>query len=146
MRTHRVSQPKPRRGFTLLEVLLVLVILGVIMGLVVPQLMGRQEEANIRATRLMIGKVETALALFATEDNGRPPELLDDLLDPSAALGRPVDPYVKEYPKDAWGNNLNYTRERNASGTGWDTLLWSNGPDGVNNQGSGDDINNWDEN
>ena len=58
---------KKRRGFTLLEVLLVLVILGVIAAVVVPGLLGRQEKAMIDATRLSIKGLEHILELYALE-------------------------------------------------------------------------------
>ncbi|MEX0717247.1 MAG: type II secretion system protein GspG [Planctomycetaceae bacterium] len=134
-----------RLGFTLLEVLLVLVILGVIAALVVPRLTGAQHEANIMQTRTMIAKIESSLGVYAALNNGRPPDTLDMLLEPVDASGRAMAPIEKDYPKDAWKNDLNYSLELNPSGTGYDILLWSNGPDGANNQGGGDDINNWDE-
>ncbi|MEX0703287.1 MAG: type II secretion system protein GspG [Planctomycetales bacterium] len=143
MKSHR-NRRRSRPGFTLLEVLLVLVILGVIAALVVPRLTGAQEEGNILATKTKLAQVEQSLGFYAGFNNGRPPESLDMLLNPIDKDGRPMAPIEKEYPKDAWGNDIQYMLDTNLNGTGVAIRLWSFGPDGVNNQGAPDDINNWD--
>ena len=137
-------QRHDRRGFTLLEVLLVLIILGVIAALVVPNLLGTQERANINAARASISRLEGVIELYAVEHNARYPETLDDLLQPVDLQGQPMKPYLNEYPKDPWGQRLNYelTTDSNAAGA-QRPRIWSNGPDGKNDNGSGDDINNW---
>lgn len=142
------SQPSSRRrrrgGFTLLEVLLVLVILGVIAALVVPRLTGSQQQANILATQTKLTQIEQSLRMYAASNNGVPPESLDVLLNPVDKHGRPMEPLETEYPVDAWGNDIRYVLEINETGTGYAIRLWSVGPDGQDNQGGGDDINNWD--
>ena len=59
---------RPRRGFTLLEVLIVLAILGVIAAMVVPRLLGQQRVANEKATRISIEGIESALELLRKGD------------------------------------------------------------------------------
>ena len=145
MRNH--YQIKRRRaGFTLLEVLLVLVILGVIAALVVPNLIGNQERAMIMATKTHIKKLEANLEMYAIEHDARYPESLDDLLNPVDRDGKAMKPYEKGFPKDAWERRLNYelTIDDNAAGAAV-LRIWSNGADGQDDDGSGDDINNWDE-
>ena len=68
-----------RGGFTLIEVLLVLAILGVIMALVVPQLLGTQQQANIDATKLSIKGLETGLQMYALDHDGQLPTTSEGL-------------------------------------------------------------------
>ena len=99
--------PKRRSGFTLLEVLLVLAILGVIAAIVVPQLIGRQREALIKASRTSIAGLEGALKLYAAEHDGEYPvgshdEVFALLTNPgNGSDGRPISPFLEELPRDA---------------------------------------------
>ncbi|MES2794064.1 MAG: type II secretion system major pseudopilin GspG [Planctomycetota bacterium] len=146
MRQRRQVQHNKRRGFTLIEVLLVLAILGVIAAMVVPQLMGRQKKANIDATRLSITGVEQALDLYAVDHSGEYPTTAEGL---EALISHPNNdekwngPYLKEtkVPVDAWGRPLQYEfpGQHNAQGTKPD--ISSGGLDKA--FGTEDDINNW---
>ncbi|MGH7200287.1 MAG: type II secretion system major pseudopilin GspG [Planctomycetaceae bacterium] len=134
-----------RGGFTLLEVLLVLAILGVIAAIVVPQLLGRQKEANIKATQASIIGLEQALKLYASDHYGEYPaggdETLLTLTQPEQLPdGRVRDPYLEEIPKDAWDQPLHYQYQSGQSMLR--PQIWSSGPDMQNNDGSGDDITN----
>lgn len=146
MRTHRQIRQKVRRGFTLLEVLLVLVILGVIAALVVPRLFGTQERSMIKTTQSSIQGLKQSLDLYALDHFARYPETIDDLLEPLDSNENPMKPYLEKYPKDAWGQRLNYMAEIDDNMAGAQVArIWSNGPDGQDDDGSGDDINNWTE-
>ena len=140
-------QMKRRRtGFTLIEVLLVLVILGVIAALVVPNLIGSQERAMVMATKTRIKELEAKLEMYAIEHDARYPESLDNLLHPVDRDGMAMRPYEKEFPKDAWGQRLNYEPPTGENAAELAVLrIWSNGADRQNDDGSGDDINNWSE-
>lgn len=142
----RVQRKERRRrgGFTLLEVLLVLVILGVLAALVVPNLLGTQERALINKTSADIAGLEETLELYAVEHRAQYPETLEDLLQPLDVKEQPMKPYLDEFPKDAWEQPLNYelTTDANRAGA-LVPRIWSNGPNGQNEDGSGDDINNW---
>ncbi len=133
-----------RGGFTLLEVLLVLAILGVIAAIAVPQLLGRQQEAMIKATASSVKGLEDAVKLYAVEHDGRFPATLDLLLSGvDEETGQERAPYLEDIPADAWGNVLNYeyppTGERQTMGG--KPAIWSYGPD--MQDGTEDDINNW---
>ena len=125
-----------------------LAILGVIAALVVPNLLGSQEKANIQATELSIKGYESAIKSYAIDHNGRPPagsaqEVNAMLMKPEALDGRPLQPYLDETPKDGWDQPLfyNYPASHQLIATNPD--IWSAGPNGQNEDGSGDDINNW---
>lgn len=132
-----------RCAFTLIEVLLVLAILGVIMSLVVPRVMGRQEHAHADATRLSINGVEQALRMYALDHGGRYPtssEGLDALMNPPGrGDSRWRGPYLERAPKDAWGSDFNYVRPGRHNPRSFDIV--SPGPD--LQPDTDDDVGNW---
>lgn len=100
-------------GFTLIELMVVILILGLLAAIVVPQFTGRTEEAKVSTTKTNIQNTETALRLFYI-DNDRYPEQLQHLAEkPSYAKKFPEDGYLRPIPKDGWGNDFIYTPESN---------------------------------
>ncbi len=139
------SRRPDRRGFTLMEVLLVLGILGVIMAMVVPKVLGRQKHASVDATRISIGGLSQALKLYSLDHAGDFPTTADGL---NVLLRRPTrpdsawkGPYLEKEPRDAWGQPLVYAFPGRFNADGFD--ISSAGPDHVH--GTPDDIGNWDE-
>lgn len=138
-----------RRGFTLTEVLLVLAIMGVLAAMVVPQLLGRQQEALVRATRTSIKGMEDACKQYAVSNSGEFPtggqeEVLNLLLTPPPdSSGRAVASYLESTPKDAWQQPLYYEYPNTKAQNSVKPAIWSSGPNKQNEDGAGDDINNW---
>lgn len=103
----------PRSGFTLIEVMVVIVILGVLAALIVPNVMGRGEKAKVDTTSITLKGVAGALDQYKL-DNGRYPSMQDGGLDalvnqPATAKNWLPGGYVKGgYPKDSWENDLQY--------------------------------------
>lgn len=140
-----------RKGFTLIEVLLVVMILAMLAAFVVPNLMGSQQKANINLSKAAIGPngpISNVLDQFRL-DLGRHPTTDEGLaalvtqstgLDEGAAQ-RWAGPYVKDPNglNDPWGNPYGYKNPGEVNVNGYD--LWSNGPDGQ--AGTEDDITNW---
>jgi general secretion pathway protein G len=107
------NYPRPfQAGFTLVEMLVVLVIIGLIMGLVGPRVLSYLVESRVKAARLQIESFSSSLDLFYL-DNGRYPttqEGLDALLERPADAERWNGPYLKSnsVPNDPWGNHYVY--------------------------------------
>lgn len=140
-------KPSQRRGFTLLEILMVVAIIGVLAAMVVPRLIGQQQQAMIDITKANIKSAENAINLYAKDDYGNYPKASGNedvwalLMNPPARDGRVVQPYADEPFKDGWGRKLYY--EWSGNETTGRPKVWSAGPDGNNDSGGGDDINNW---
>lgn len=148
MKSSRPLKIQHRRGgFTLIEVLLVLAILGVIMALVVPQLLGTQQKSYIDATKLSIKSLENALKLYAVDHGGTLPQTGEGLEVLIVNPGNDPNwkkPYLDDttsLPKDAWGNPFQYEYPGPNHPDGLKADIWSWGPDGQN--GTDDDIDNW---
>ena len=142
-----IRRRENRRGFTLLEVLLVLAILGVIAAMVVPQLLGRQKKAMEDTTRSSITGLEQALKMYAIDPDGQYPQGNQDalavLMNPTDRQGRPLEPYLEKLPKDAWDQMLYYEYPNTKAPQTTKPAIWSSGANLQNEDGSGDDINNW---
>ncbi|WP_237226006.1 type II secretion system major pseudopilin GspG [Rubinisphaera sp. JC750] len=147
MRLETENSRPSRLGFTLLEVLLVLAILGVIAAMVVPQLLGRQQKAMVDTTRTSITNLEQALKMYAIDHDGQYPEgsqeALNTLMQPTDRNGQAMAPYLESLPKDAWGEMLFYEWPNSKTSNGIKPAIWSAGPNKRNENGSGDDVNNW---
>ncbi|MBU4375981.1 MAG: type II secretion system major pseudopilin GspG [Candidatus Omnitrophica bacterium] len=131
-----------KKGFTLIELMLVVIILGILVAMVVPRLVGRGEQAREQAAQADI-RSNIALALDLYElDNGSYPEKLDDLLkDPGESKAPNWNgPYLKRKPIDPWAREYNYKCPGQYSK---DYDLYSYGSDGV--EGGGDDVKNWED-
>jgi general secretion pathway protein G len=149
-RCGRSRSARPR-GFTLLEVLLVLGILVLLAAIITPSLFNRQRKAMIRVTRISIAGLEAALRLYAADHDGEYPtgaasEVFDLLMHPGQGEdGREITPYVEEWPTDGWGQTLYYEFPTTLHARADKPAIWSAGPNEKNEQGAHDDINNWDE-
>jgi len=129
------------RAFTLIELLLVLVILGVLAGIVVPKFTNRTQDAKIAAAKTDIASMDNLLETFES-DNERYPtneEGLRALVEQPSGLQNWHGPYIKRgVPNDPWGNPYVYKYPGVHNAKGFD--LYSLGPDG---REGGDDIDNW---
>lgn len=135
------DQVRPSRGFTFLEIILVVAIIGILTAIVGPRLVGRSRQAKVGATRAQINNLQTALQQYEI-DMGEFPSTNEGL---KALVKRPsgVDEdvwqqYMDRVPKDAWQEPFAYTYPSNHN---MDYDIASKGPD--RQDGTEDDISNW---
>ena len=136
------------RGFTLIELMVVIVILGILAGLIVPRIMGRPEEAKQLKAKMQIEGLETALKLYKL-DNGKYPTTeqgLQALVEPPNEEGIQNSwrngGYLEKgrVPVDPWGNAFVYL----SPGVNNDFDISSYGADGVpGGDDKNKDINSW---
>lgn len=136
-----------QRGFTLIEIMVVVVIIGILGALVVPKLMGKPGEARITAARADISSLMSALKIYKL-DNLRYPtteqglkSLIEKPTSGPAASSWKTGGYVDKLPKDPWGNQYQYI----SPGVKGEIDVFSYGADGQPG-GTGDDadIGSWD--
>jgi general secretion pathway protein G len=106
------QHPSSQSGFTLIEVMVVIVILGILAALIVPNVIGQSDKARVGTTKSVLSTTASALDLFKL-DNSRYPttqEGLDALIHkPASAKTWPNGGYIKGgLPKDGWGAVLQY--------------------------------------
>ncbi len=144
----KAVRKRNERGFTLIELMVVIVILGILAGLIIPRIMGRPDEARRAKARIQLESLETALKLYRL-DNGNYPTTeqgLQALVEPPG-VGAPAKNWRQggylekgKVPKDPWDNDFLYI----SPGAHSDFDLSSFGADGEpGGEGKNKDINNW---
>jgi general secretion pathway protein G len=142
-----VSRRALARGFTLIEIMVVVVIMGILAALVVPKLMGRTDDARIMAARQDISTLMQSLKLYRL-DNQRYPTteqglqaLVSKPTGGPAANGWKQGGYIDKLPKDPWGNPYQYL----SPGLRGEVDVFSLGADGQpGGTGNDADIGSWD--
>jgi len=143
----KMEQPAWQRGFTLLEVMVVVVILGILAVLVVPKIIGRPDEARVVAAKQDIASLMQALKLYRL-DNQRYPTTEQGL---QALVAKPATAplppnwkaggYIERAPRDPWGSPYQYLNP----GVHSEIDVFSFGADGApGGEGNDADIGSWD--
>ena len=149
MQPLRSNMALRQRGFTLIEIMVVVVIIGILGAIVVPQFMSRPDQAKVTAAKTDIQAIATALEMYRLDNHSYPStqQGLDALSKrPSglpAARGWNPQGYLKSFPVDPWGTRYQYLYPGVHSRDGiYD--LYSFGADGVTGgEGVAADIGNW---
>ena len=135
------------RGFTLIEIMVVVVIMGILAALVVPKLMGRTGDARIVAAKQDIATLMGALKLYKLDNMHYPSTeqglqaLIAKPTSGPTANGWKTGGYVDKLPKDPWGNSYQFL----SPGIKGEVDIFSLGADGLPGGVSDDaDIGSWD--
>lgn len=140
-------EQRKQKGFTLIEIMVVVVILGILAALVVPQVMNRPDQAKVTVAKGDIKAIGAALDMYKLDNFAYPStqQGLQALVEKPSGSPQPKnwnrDGYLKRVPKDPWGNDYQYL----SPGTQGQFDLYSLGADGK--QGGTDlnaDIGSWD--
>jgi len=138
------SRGRRQRGFTLIELMVVLVIMGVLAALIVPNIIGRTDEARVTAAKTDIATIMQALKLYKL-DNGMYPTQQQGL---QALVVKPTTPpipanwkpYLEKLPTDPWGHPYQYLNP----GVKGPVDVFSYGADGKpGGEGANADIGSW---
>jgi general secretion pathway protein G len=133
-------------GFTLIEIMIVILIMGIMASLIAPKIMGRPDEARIVASKQDIASILQALKLYKL-DNQRLPSTeqgLQALVTKPTSIPVPSnwksEGYLDKLPKDPWGNPYQYL----SPGLHGDIDVFSFGSDGsIGGEGNDADIGSW---
>jgi general secretion pathway protein G len=136
---------KRNKGFTLMEIMVVVIILGILAATIIPQFIGTTKEAKVNAAKSSVAELESALERFYIHFDRHPTseEGLKALLEaPSGEEKKWHGPYIKVLHLDPWGTAYQYRSPGIHHPTSFD--LWSRGADKADG-GDGDaaDIGNW---
>ena len=133
---------RPKSGFTLIELIVVIALVAVLAAVVAPNLLGKAGEANRKSALVQLEKISSAVELYRLE-TGRYPDELIDLVEQPQGLDRWQGPYVRKRSQlvDPWGNELMIK----VPGDKGAFDIVSYGGDGQpGGEGDGADISNWD--
>ncbi|QOL51023.1 type II secretion system major pseudopilin GspG [Massilia litorea] len=144
--SHRAVGRRLARGFTLVEIMVVVVIIGILGALVVPKLLGRTGESRVVAAKTDIATLMQALKLYKL-DNQRYPTTEQGLqalttkpTSGPSANGWKEGGYVEKLPKDPWGNSYQYL----SPGLHGEVDIFSFGADGqAGGEGEDADVGSW---
>jgi len=141
----RGARRRTMEGFTLIEVMMVVVIIGILLTIMINKFRGRDQIAREVAAAAHIQAIGNALDMYEL-DNGFYPTTqqgMEALLRKPGGAPEPLNwrqPYLEKLPLDPWGSPYSYQQPGNNNSYSYD--LWSNGADRAS--GTADDINNWD--
>jgi general secretion pathway protein G len=144
-KTAASSLPQKSGGFTLIEIMVVVIVIGILAATIIPQFMGTTHDAKVSSAKANIAELESALERFNVHTDHYPSteEGLKVLVEaPAGDQKRWRGPYIKMLRSDPWGNPYQYRRPGAHHPTSFD--LWSRGADGADGgEAEAVDIGNW---
>jgi general secretion pathway protein G len=134
-----------QKAFTIIEIMVVVIIIGILAVLVVPNIIGRVDDARVNKAKTDIASLQTSLDMYRI-DNGIYPsneQGLDALVNKPQSTPTPMNwhgPYIKSLPKDPWGSPYQYSNPGKQGGVD----IFSFGPKGQDGDNKEEYIGSWD--
>jgi len=148
MKVRTMNTRMQQAGFTLVEIMVVVIIIGLLAGIVVPNVMDNLDKANVQKARADFSSLQTALKLYRIDNFNYPTteQGLEALVTKSSIAPVPRNfkssGYIDNLNKDPWGNDYQYM----SPGEGHEYDIYSLGADGVSGgEGQNADVSVWDE-
>ena len=148
MNSRTMKARAQQAGFTLVEIMVVVIIIGLLAGIVVPNVMDNLDKANVQKARADFSSLQTALKLYRIDNFNYPSteQGLEALVTKSSIAPVPrnfkTSGYIDNLNKDPWGNEYQYM----SPGEGHEYDIYSLGADGVSGgEGQNADVSVWDE-
>jgi general secretion pathway protein G len=143
---HHSSRSRFISGFTLIEIMVVVIIIAVLAVTIMPKFIGTTQDAKISAAKAQVAELQSAIERFNIQMDRYPTteEGLKVLVDAPAGddAQKWRGPYVEQLRNDPWGNPYQYVCPGTHHPSGYD--IWSRGKDGVDGgEGENADIGNW---
>ena len=137
---------KKSPGFTLVEIMVVVVIIGILAAAIIPQFIGTTQDAKVSAAKAQVAELESAVERFYVHMDRYPTadEGLKVLVGPPAGddAKKWRGPYIKQLRNDPWGNPYQYLVPGTHNPASFD--IWSRGADGADGgEGYNADLGNW---
>ncbi|MDB6028522.1 MAG: ral secretion pathway protein [Verrucomicrobiales bacterium] len=133
------------QGFTLIEVMVVVIVIGILAATIIPQFMGTTHDAKVSTAKSHVAEMESALERFYVHMDRYPTteEGMKVLVDaPASDATKWRGPYIKQLRQDPWGNPYQFRSPGTHHPTSFD--IWSRGADGADGgDGKGLDLGNW---
>lgn len=149
MNTRAMKVRAQQAGFTLVEIMVVVIIIGLLAGIVVPNVMDNLDKANVQKARADFSSLQTALKLYRIDNFNFPTteQGLEALVSKSSIAPVPRNfkssGYIDNLNKDPWGNDYQYM---SPADDGKEYDIYSLGADGVSGgEGQNADISVWDQ-
>lgn len=146
MRIQQINKRNTSRGFTLIEIMVVMVILGLLVAIVAPNIMGRSDQAKVTIAETQLKNIQSALDLYRLDNSHYPStqQGLEALVSKPSGSPEPKnwnpDGYLKSVPEDPWSSEFQYV----SPGTEGPYDLYSYGSDGQEGgDGDASDISVW---
>lgn len=142
---NQCSRDRRQAGFTLIEIMVVVIVLAILAATIIPQFTGTAHDARVARAGTDIKTLENALERFYTHVGRYPTteEGLRSLVEPPSGIeGRWGGPYIKELIQDPWQNEYQYRSPGQHGSITYD--LWSRGADGSDGgEAEGEDVTSW---
>jgi general secretion pathway protein G len=144
-RPSQLSTLNPQLAFTLIEIMVVVVILGILAATIIPQFIGTTHDAKVSAAKAHVAELESAVERYYIHMDRYPTseEGLNVLVEaPATDEKKWRGPYIKQLRPDPWGNPYQYRAPGIHHTTSYD--IWSRGADNADGgEGEAADIGNW---